>query len=60
VNRPRIERDQAYFVASGQQRTEVDLDRLIDPRFADHVLQVFGAYPRRAARTALRARRSRR
>ncbi|HLH23229.1 MAG TPA: ABC transporter substrate-binding protein [Chloroflexota bacterium] len=46
INRESVERDMAYYVATGQIPGPVDLDRLIDMRFADYAVSVLGPYPR--------------
>jgi len=46
INRASIEHDMVYYVASGQIPGPVDLDKLIDLRFADYAVQVLGPYPR--------------
>jgi NitT/TauT family transport system substrate-binding protein len=46
INRESVERDMAYYVATGQIPGPVDLDRLIDLRFADYAVSVLGPYPR--------------
>jgi len=46
INRESVERDMQYYLATGQLQAPVDLDRLIDLRFADYAVAVLGPYPR--------------
>ena len=46
INRESIARDQEYFLAAGLQQVALDLDQLIDARFAEHAVQVLGPYQR--------------
>jgi NitT/TauT family transport system substrate-binding protein len=46
INRDSVERDVAYYVATGQIPGPVEFDRLVDLRFADYAVSVLGPYPR--------------
>jgi NitT/TauT family transport system substrate-binding protein len=46
INRESVERDQAYYLAMGQQQAPADLDRMIDQSFADAAVQQLGWYER--------------
>jgi len=46
INRASVEHDMEHYLATGQLAAPLDLDRLIDMRFADYAVQVLGPYPR--------------
>jgi len=46
IDRAIVQHDMDYYVATGQLPAPVDMDKLIDMRFADHAVQVLGPYPR--------------
>jgi NitT/TauT family transport system substrate-binding protein len=46
INRVVVEGDMNYYVATGQLPAPIDLDQLIDMRFADYAVQVLGPYQR--------------
>jgi NitT/TauT family transport system substrate-binding protein len=46
INRESVERDMAYYVATGQIPAPIDLNTMIDLSFADYAVQVLGPYQR--------------